>query len=190
MFDVDNISKDAVNFNVYENIEITFSKSIEFNPKLFLEINKVYKRTLNNQAKFILGCFHLNIFDSLETIVRNTNESDDFVLDLSEFIADYFDKFDQELDIQSLQDFDEFIHVLKLSSIIIEDAVEENDTELIFEAFYQIQSRFKKENLINNFLVRYNHNFNSNQYGLNEPRNVKEFSTTLKDIIEVNHVEL
>lgn len=103
MFDVEIVSKDTVNFNVYENIDDTFSKSIEFNPKLFFEINKVYKRTLNNRAKFILGCFHLNIFDRLENIVRITNESDDFILDLSEFIAKYFDKIDNELNICSLQ---------------------------------------------------------------------------------------
>ena len=70
MFDVEIVSNDGVNFNVYENIDVAFSKSIEFNPKFFFEINKVYKRTLNNRAKFILGCFHLNIFDSLENIVK------------------------------------------------------------------------------------------------------------------------
>ena len=147
MFDRENLSSDSVNFNIYEDIDLTFSKSIEFNPKLSFEINKVYKRTLNNRAKFILGCFHLNIFESLENIVRTTDESDDFILDVSEFIADYFDKIDSELNISSLEEFDEFIHILKLSSIIIESAVEENDMELFFEAFYQIQSRFKMENL-------------------------------------------
>lgn len=189
MFEVEKISKNVVNFNVYENIEVSFSKSLEFNPNLFSEINKVYKRTLNNQAKFILGCFHLNIFDSLEAIVRNTGESDDFVLDLSEFIANYFDDIDQELNIQSPPDFEEFIHILKLSSIIIEDACQENDMELIFEAFYQIKSRFEKENLIN-VMIHYNHKFNSDKYEYNELENVKEFSTTLKDGIEVNYVEL
>lgn len=190
MFDVEIVSNDVINFNVYENINVTFSKSIEFNPKLIFEINKVYKRTLNNRAKFILGCFHLNLFDSLETIVQNTNESDDFILDLSEFIANYFDKVDYELNICSLQEFDEFIHVLKLSSIIIEDAVEENDMELFFEAFYQIQSRFKKENLVNSSMFYFNHDFISNGHELYETENVKEFSTTLNEIIEVNHVEL
>lgn len=152
MFDVEIVSNDAVNFNVYENIEVTFSKSIKFNPRLLFEIDKVYKRTLTDRAKFILGCYHLNIFDSLEIIVRNTNESDDFILDLSEFIANYFDKINRNLNICSLQEFDEFIHILKLSSIIIEDAVEENDMELFFEAFYQVQSRFKKENLVNSYI--------------------------------------
>ena len=70
-------------------------------------------------AKFILGCFHLNVFENVESIVRNTNESDDFSLDLSEFIADYFDDTDSNLNIKNLKDFDEFLVDLKLSSVIL-----------------------------------------------------------------------
>ena len=160
MFNMEMISQEVTNFDIYENVEVNFSKSLEFNPKLLSEINKVYKRTLNNMAKFILGFFHLNIFDSLETIVKNTDEVDDFILDLSEFIADYFDKIEFKLDIISLKEFNEFIHILKLSSIIINDAIEENNMELIFEAFYQIQSRFKKEHLV---AESFSHNFTTAQ---------------------------
>lgn len=187
MFNIEIVSQEPSNFNVYENIEVNFPKSIELNPKLLREINKVYERTLNNQAKFILGCFHLNIFDSLESIVANTCETDDFILDLSEFIADYFDKMEYDLQVNSLKEFHEFMHILKLSSIIINDAVEENDMELIFEAFYQIQSRFKKEFLINEeFLIHYIHNFGCNG---EEPVNTRHFSTTLNSI-EVDYDKL
>lgn len=151
MFNLETVSENLANFNRYENVEIHFSKSIEFNPKLNSEIRKVYNRTLNNRAKFVLGCFHLNIFENLESIVRNTNESDDFILDLSEFIADYFDGADFNLNIRDLKDFDEFLFDLKLSSIILHSAFEENDMELIYESFYQLKSRLEKDNLINNF---------------------------------------
>ena len=147
MFNVDVFSKNETNFERYENISINFSNSIEMNPKLNFEIEKVYMRTLTNKAKFILGMFHLNIFDSLEYIVANTGECDDFILDLSEFIADYFDKIEYNLNIKSLKDFDEFVHILKLSSIIIDNACQDRDMELIYEAFYQIKSRFVKEKL-------------------------------------------
>ena len=60
MFNMEMISQEVTDFDIYENVEVNFSKSLEFNPKLLSEINKVYKRTLNNRAKFILGCFHLN----------------------------------------------------------------------------------------------------------------------------------
>ena len=72
-------------------------------------------------------------------------------MDLSEFIADYFDQIDSDLNIKNLKDFNEFAHILKLSSIIVNDAVEENDMELIYEAFYQIESRFKKEKYFKSF---------------------------------------
>ncbi|WP_296811660.1 hypothetical protein [uncultured Methanobrevibacter sp.] len=151
MFNLDKVSKNLENFNDYENIEINFSKSIEFNPKLDFEIKKVYHRTLNNNAKFVLGCFHLNIFDTLESIVGNTNESDDFILDLSEFIANYFDDANSNLNIKNLRDFKEFLFDLKLASIILNTAFEENDMELIYESFYQLKSRFEKNHLINNY---------------------------------------
>ena len=151
MFNVEMVSDNLADFNDCEDVEIHFSKSIEFNPKLNLEIRKVYQRTLNNRAKFILGCFHLNVFENLESIVRNTNESDDFILDLSEFIADYFDDADSNLNIKNLKDFDEFLVDLKLSSIILNSALEENDMELIYESFYQLKSRLQKDSLINNF---------------------------------------
>ena len=71
----------------------------------------------------------------------------------------------------------------------MEDALEENDMELFFEAFYQIQSRFKKEKLANSYIY-FNHDFISNGQELYKTENVQKFSTTLKEIIEVNHVEL
>lgn len=78
MFNVKLVSHNLADFNDCEDIEIHFSKSIEFNPNLDLEISKVYQWTLNNRAKFILGCFHLNVFENMGSIVRNNNESDDF----------------------------------------------------------------------------------------------------------------
>ena len=134
----------------FESYDITFSKSIEINPKLYDEINKVYVRTLNNQAKSFIGYFHLNIFKCLEDIIRTTNEPDDFIFDLSDFIANYFDEVEDDLNIKNFNDFNELMIILKLSSILINDALDENDMELIYEPFYQIESRLKKEKLIIN----------------------------------------
>lgn len=148
MFNLEIESSEIENFKEFENIEFNFSKSIEFNPKLNSEIKKVFQRTLNNKAKVILGYFHLNIFDSLEIIVRNTDEPDDFIFDLSEFIANYFDSVDHSLNIENLHDFEEFMFDLKLASIIMINAISENDMELIYESVYQLQIRLKKEKLI------------------------------------------
>ena len=70
MFNVELVSHNLADFNDCEDIGIHFSKSIEFNPKLDLEIRKVYQKIFNNMAKFILGCFHLNVFENVESIVQ------------------------------------------------------------------------------------------------------------------------
>ena len=38
--------------------------------------------------------------------------------------------------------------------------------ELFFEAFYQVQSRFKKENLTNQFMVHVNYKFDTKKQDL------------------------
>lgn len=161
MFNVQLVSGEIENFNVFENVEVNFSKSIEFNCDIDAEIRKVYRRTVNNRAKFILGCFHLNIFDSLEQIVNNTNENDDFILDVTEFIAEYFDNIEFSLDIRNIDELNELIYILELSSILIKSALEVNELELIYEAFFQIESRFKKANLLNEEISELYLNINS-----------------------------
>ena len=152
MFDIKLISNIEDEFHSFESSEITFSKSIEYNPQINNEIKKVYSRTLNNQAKFFIWCFHLNIFNTLERIIRNTNNPDDCIFDLSDFIAKYFDEVEKDLNIKNTKDLNELISILKLSSIVVDDALDENDMELIYESFYQIESRLKKEKLIMNEL--------------------------------------
>lgn len=158
MFNIQLVSEEIDNFNVFENININFSKSIEINPKINSEINKVYKRAINNRAKFLLGCFHLNIFNSLEYVIAHTDEENDFILDISEFIAQYFDRVELSLDITNIQELNEFTYILELSSILIKSALEENDFELMYEAFFQIESRFEKANLLTPNLIFNNKN--------------------------------
>lgn len=77
MFNVQLVSAEMEDFNFFENVEVNFSNLIENNDDIGPEIKKVYRRAINNRAKFILGCFHLNIFDSLERITANTDEIND-----------------------------------------------------------------------------------------------------------------
>ena len=46
-------------------------------------------------------------------------------------------------------DLNELAYILELSSILIKGALEENNVELIYEGFFQIESRLKKANLVN-----------------------------------------
>lgn len=53
------------------------------------------------------------------------------------------------LDITNINDLNELAYILELSSILIKGALEENNVELIYEGFFQIESRLKKANLVN-----------------------------------------
>ena len=146
------LSSDFENFNIFDNIEYNFSKSILINQKLSEEIKTSYQRTLNNRQSFFLGTFQLTIFTIVENIVNNCDDYEiDFIEDLTDFISQYFKKTDQNLNIRTKKDFEEFIIILKLSSLILENAKADNNLDLIYESFYQIQSRLKKEKLLNNF---------------------------------------
>ena len=131
------------------DFECNFSKSISINPKIRDELEHVYSRALNNQARFLLGRFHLDMFKAAESIVNDADDfEDDFVEDLTDFISQYFNRADNNLNIKNKADLNEFNTILKLSSIIMENAVEDSDLDLIYESFYQIESRLKKEKLI------------------------------------------
>ena len=146
------LTADFENFKIFDNIEDNFSKSILINSKLYEEIKTSYQRTLNNRAKFFLGSFQLTIFNIVENIVNNCDDYEvDFIEDLTDFISVYFKKTDQNLNIKNKKDFEEFIIILKLSSLILKNAMIDNNLDLIYESFYQIQSRLKKENLLIDF---------------------------------------
>ena len=145
MYNRELISKD---FKLYEDIDVNFKKSIGINPLLIPEIEKVYSRSLTNDARLILGNFHLNIFKSAETILKNKDEEYDLIFDLSDFIKIYFDKFDKYVTIKNFNDLENFKHIIKIVSIIMKDALESGDIELIYEACYHIDSKLKSENLL------------------------------------------
>ena len=146
------LTADFENFKIFDNIEDNFSKSILISSKLYEKIKTSYQRTLNNRAKFFLGSFQLTIFNIVENIVNNCDDYEvDFIEDLTDFISVYFKKTDQNLNIKNKKDFEEFIIILKLSSLILKNAMIDNNLDLIYESFYQIQSRLKKENLLIDF---------------------------------------
>ncbi len=56
---------------------------------------------------------------------------------------------DFSLNIKNKEDLDNLNYILKLSSIVLEDAIEEDDIELAYESFFQLEQRIKKYTLSN-----------------------------------------
>ena len=68
MFNLELINDEIDNFNVFENIEINFSDSIKYNSEISSDIKYAYQRSLNDRGKFLIDCFHLNLFNNVEKI--------------------------------------------------------------------------------------------------------------------------
>ena len=164
MFKLLENSQELYNFSGIEDINTSFSKSITFHPKIEHEIENIYQRTLNNQAKFLIGSFHLNIFNTIEHIVNVTNEADDFIFDSTDFIQNYFNKVENQLNIRNILDLNRLIYILRLSSILLESAEKDKDLEVIYEAFYQLESRLKDEHLLNESILSKNDEYIEVEY--------------------------
>ena len=151
MFNLELINDEIDNFNVFENIEINFSDSIKYNSEISSDIKYAYHRSLNDRGKFLIDCFHLNLFNNVEKITHNIGDSSDFLEDMSDFISQFFAQINKKLNLKNIHDLDKLIYILKISSIILDNALEDNDMDMIYESFYQMEGRIKKEGLISEF---------------------------------------
>ena len=62
-------------------------------------------------------------------------------------------------------DIDELKYILTLCLLLINDALDENDVELAFESFFQIESRIKREfSMFKNFYFDFNISYDDDEY--------------------------
>lgn len=148
MHELDIFSEEnVVLINSFENPQAYFNVSLEINPQLEFEIKKVYNRTLDSYIKYILGGFHLNLIKKVDQMVNNdrNEEIEELILDFTNFIGVFFDEKYHSLKCNNFDELDDLMYILKLCSIMVVDALEEDDVELAFESFFQIESRINRE---------------------------------------------
>ena len=147
MFDLDIFFDENTEIrNLFEDLESSFKFSLGINPSLENEINKVYSRTLNNYGRFILGGFQLSLFERAEQLARLScgDDSIDLINRFTDYIGNFFDEVFLKIRIGDMDDLDELKYILTLSLLLIDDALDENNAELAFESFYQLESRIKR----------------------------------------------
>jgi len=148
MNELDIFSKgNVILINSFENPREYFNVSLEINPALEFEIKKVYNRTLNSYIKYVMGAFHLNLIKKVDKMVNNNRdeEIEELILDFTNFIDVFFDEKYHSLKCTNFDELDDLMYILKLCSLMIDDALEEDDVELAFESFFQIESRINRE---------------------------------------------
>lgn len=149
--------------NSFEQLDDSFKFSLGVNPRLRFEISNVYERTLNNYARFILGGFQLTLFEKAEQMIRleDSEEIEEFINRFTLYMNNFFDNTYKNINFNTVDNIEELKYILTLGLLLINDAYKENDVELAFEAFYQTESRIKREfPLSTNFLFDSNLSFN------------------------------
>ena len=165
--------------NSFEQLDSSFKFSLRVNSKLKYEITNVYKRTLNNYAKFVLGGFQLTLFEKTEQIIRieQNDEITALILAFTDYMKIFFDETYHYINFKSIDDIDELKYFLNLSLLLIDDALDEKNVELLFESFFQIESRIKREfPLVNSFHFNYDISFNNEEDDLKNNVNYTEMS--------------
>ena len=152
MFDLDrSFDVNAEIRNLFENLKYSFKFSLEINPYLENEISKVYVRTLNNYARFIIGEFQLTLFKRSEQLIRlgDNEDSINLIRRFTDYMGYFFDEVFLKIRIESMEDLEQLKYILTLSLLLINDALEENNPGLAFESFYQLESRIKRHFSLN-----------------------------------------
>ena len=113
-------------------------------------INSIENAFLQNKAQYYLIRFFLKLHQSIEKL-HSADEGEayqEYLEALTTYIRKNWEYWRKNIKITSINDLDNLIHILKLSCIIIQDATQTQNIDAFFEAYYQVKSRLKKENLL------------------------------------------
>lgn len=139
-----------------DDLSNTFKHSIRINPELKRDIDDVYRSILLNMGKTNISIFNFKYIQMLESFAKHDVENKELV-EFSESIIKHINTYFKELDfclnIRNKDDLDNLDFILKLSSFMLENAIEFDDIDLAYESFFQIERRIKKCNLYNDYKI-------------------------------------
>ena len=159
-----------------DDLSNAFKHSIRINPEFKCDIGDVYAGILLNMGKTNLSIFNFKYLQMFESFAKKDIENKELV-EFSESIIKHINSYFRELDfclnIRNKDDLDNLNFILKLSSIMLKNAIKNDDIDLAYESFFQIERRIKKCNLFNNYKI----------YSIDDYIKVLYFSLDLKNPI-------
>ena len=141
---------------IIDDLSNAFKHSIIINPEFRCDIDDVYNGILLNMGKTNLSIFNFKYLQMFESFAKKDIENKELV-EFSESIIKHINSYFKELDfclnITNKDDLDNLNFILKLSSIVLEDAIDDDDIDLAYESFFQVERRIKECNLFNNYKI-------------------------------------
>ena len=141
---------------IINDLSNAFKHSIIINPEFKCDIDDVYNGILLNMGKTNLSIFNFKYLQMFESFAKKDIENKELV-EFSESIIKHINSYFKELDfclnITNKDDLDNLNFILKLSSIMLKNAIKNDDIELAYESFFQVERRIKKCKLSNNYKI-------------------------------------
>ncbi len=122
----------------------------QIEPQVQDTLNLIETAFIKNKAEYYLIKFFQKLHQSMEKIHEKSEDEPytEFIEALTTYIKKDWKIWKNNLNVNTLNDLDNFIHIIKLSNILIKEATATQDTELLFEAYYQTKSRLSHEKLV------------------------------------------
>ncbi len=143
---------------IINDLSNAFKHSIIINPEFRCDIDDVYNGILLNMGKTNLSIFNFKYLQMFESFAKKDIENKELV-EFSESIIKHINSYFKELDfclnIANKDDLDNLNFILKLSSIMLKNAIKNDDIDLAYESFFQVERRIKECNLFNNYKMNH-----------------------------------
>lgn len=126
------------------------NKTVNYGEVITNHLHEIEKDLLYTQSIWILEQWFLQLHMTAEIILQNLehHETQEFITALQGYIHQDYKSLKENLEITTLDDFDEIVHIYKLTSILMKSAAMEDNIEALFEAHAQMKSRLNKEHLL------------------------------------------
>lgn len=138
------------NFDIVNSKNIDFSYLLDYNLEYYnIQLNEINSNLINNFSKALLNKFHLEYYIKFNKLIKESNENRQ---DLDYFnmsiLDNFFENIENNLSISNNKNLEILISILDISSVFLDNAIDEASFESLFDSFFQLKDRLEANNFL------------------------------------------
>ena len=143
------------NFDIINSKNIDFSYLLDYNLEYYdIQLNEINSNLINNFSKALLNKFHLEYYIKFNKLIKESNENRQ---DLDYFnmsiLDNFFENIENNLSISNNKNLVILNSILDISSVFLDNAIDESSFESLFDSFFQLKDRLESNNFLNNYMI-------------------------------------
>lgn len=112
-------------------------------------IPKVYKRYYVNIGKIKIENLYFNFLSNFNKIAKEIQYASADIKFYLTYIDRFFDDLNSKLTIHDSKDIENLNAIIRICEIVMEESIEQNDMDCLFQSIIQLESKIRAKNLIN-----------------------------------------